>query len=189
MRTTRVATKTGLVGLASAAAALSLGVTPAGAATANAPAGDPAPVLQVQQQAPVKAGVADLRAAGVPEKDVHAAGYKKKTVKLRWCWGEKKPKLGKASGTRCAFLGVWVDYTFVYNGKRVYQHRVACDDKGIYNPLWSWCGYTRNGKSWMSAGGNFKTRLGIGPVNASVAYWMRMYATNKGRVTTSGGKA
>ncbi|QXJ23638.1 hypothetical protein AGRA3207_004821 [Actinomadura graeca] len=140
----------------------------------------------VQEGAERPATRADLRAAGVPSSELTAAAWKTKSVKLRWCWGEKKPKVGGLGGWRCKFLAAWTNAAFTYNGKKVYQHRVNCDDQGTYDVKWSWCGYARNGKPWMSAGGNFKARLGIGNASASRAYWQRVYITSKGVVTASG---
>ncbi|RKS73403.1 hypothetical protein BZB76_4093 [Actinomadura pelletieri DSM 43383] len=172
-----------------ATAALGLVGPAAHAAAAPAPPSG-GPAAQVEEGTARPATRADLRAAGVPAAELtKAAAWKKKTVKLRWCWTEKKPKLGKANGVRCNILGVWTDVTFVYNGKKVYQHRVACNDRGIYNVSWQWCGYTGNGKASMSAGGNFKTNLGIGDAKVSYPYWMRMYMFKNGKVTTNGGKS
>ncbi|TDD66647.1 hypothetical protein [Actinomadura rubrisoli] len=198
--------RTAGLGLA-AALGVGLAAPAAGAATAGRPGHAPAAALaapaapaapaqgagtpkpQVTESAAARATLKQLKDAGVPADEIRAAAWRSKTVKLRWCWGERKPKVGKASGWRCSFLGAWVDMTFVYNGRKVYQHRVACDDRGVYNVNWTWCGYTRNGKPWMSAGGNFRTRLGIGNVNVSYPYWMRLYVNNRGKVTSSGARS
>ncbi|TMR01921.1 hypothetical protein ETD83_13340 [Actinomadura soli] len=190
MRGTHAVRRTAGLTIAAAAALSLAGPAAHAGATPAAPAAAPGgPAAQVQEGASRPATRADLRAAGVPANEIRAAAWRRKTVKLRWCWAEKKPKLGKASGVRCNFLGVWTDVTFVYNGKKVYQNRVHCDDRGVYNVSWQWCGYTGNGKASMSAGGNFKTRLGIGNASVSYPYWMRMYIFKNGKVTTNGGRS